>query len=188
MSGHVCEVHSEYVRDGEACRWCEARTAVHPNVPKGSTLCRCGEYAWAPWARPEERNGVIAGVAHSPEQCFKLDADPPGADALRVTGYFEPSGLNEQWGEWPGTRASPDVMAAMEDGIRRIIRARFRDDCIEAAYFMFDDADADRLLTEQHASLRWERVARRWNWKHRPSWLPGLAIVSAGKLREGVLR
>lgn len=129
MTGRVCPVHGEWTADG-VCRWCPvlpvvevvtqrnpAATTWRANV-KDMVSCRCGEYAWLPGA-PGERNGVIAGVAHSPGQCFKLDATPPEPEHTEAFIDADSSAIEES-----------------------------------------------RLLAI-HDIARWERVARRWNYKHR---------------------
>jgi hypothetical protein len=85
MTGRFCEVHGEYAPTG-TCRWCEPAPANTWEADhSGPTRCRCGKYAWAPGAA--ELNYVDPDrMAHSPEQCFKLDAEAPPSPTFTFAG------------------------------------------------------------------------------------------------------
>jgi hypothetical protein len=162
MTGRVCPVHGEWSDTG-ICRWCEEPKQpeprkVHPDVPKGSTFCRCGEYAWVSWCPANEREGVIAGVFHGPAQCFKPDAEPPAYDWTRGPEVDDPATL-------PLAVRSFDLEVALQELWRRM-RARAAKEPVCVPDFDAEDAEAARIAA-QHAALRWERVARRWEAKHR---------------------
>jgi hypothetical protein len=96
----------------------------------------------------------------------------------------KPSGANV-YGESPGARALREVKAYAEmlGPPPKPLPPTFtfaREDAI-AVHWILDFTPAicpedltaafDAEVAAQHAALRWERVARRWVWKHCPAWM-----------------
>lgn len=142
------------------------------NLPVGSVPCRCGEYSWLPECSPDMREGVISGVFHSPAQCFKLDAEPPAPDAEPSEKYSLKAvdALTHQWFIDRTNRAIADLLGPPPD-VAKILRTykpeylnrigfTATEPCLDYAH-----AQEELRLVEQHAALRWERVARRWKAK-----------------------
>jgi hypothetical protein len=198
MTGRVCAVHGEWSAIG-VCRWCEPTlpsvevltqknpapdAALRQAKVKDAIPCRCGEYFWM--GSQEERKAVVNGVAHSPEQCFKLAGEPPDAEALRIAHEllgappdaakilrtYKPEFLTRIGYDWTRGPAVEDLADAplavcsfdLEDALQELWRRVQARAATMPVYVPDFDAEAARLRSE-HAALRWERVARRWNWK-----------------------
>lgn len=158
MTGRTCPVHGEYSASG-VCRWCEPLPAPDalPPLPEGHTRCRCGRMAWTEYA-PRPFHEEYDGMVHSPEQCYAVAATPPA----------EPVSLPGLKGPWQ----KPDRVEVNEAGVPTY--TFILSDKTEEAYVWrlewtepVISEDWTRHLLAQHAALRWERVARRWNYKHR---------------------
>jgi hypothetical protein len=149
MTARVCPVHGEYAADG-VCRWCE----------------------------PEAIRSEPVYVVRPVEQVVGKETAAAKAPPKTITEYDWTRGPEVDTPEKLARIANVDVaprLNAVLDAINhawvRIIRARLQDDAIEAAHLMFSPLECGPLLAAERAALRWERVARRWVWKHCPAWM-----------------
>lgn len=139
MTARVCPVHGEYAADG-ICRWCEPDDTV--------------EFQYVPLEAhpPSPYWPAKAVTAKELVAEFGEFGESPGASALRDAAGLQRS-MNEFWCKLV-TRKLYSV------GLRFAATEAFIDAETHAA-------EESRLLA-QHAALRWERVARRWEAKHWP--------------------
>jgi hypothetical protein len=174
MTGRFCEVHGEYAADG-VCRWCEPMLPHVDVVTRTNPACPGSQFV-----RALHDHEAQDWTNYDPRYCHVCGPQASGAEALRdvkaMQGYDWTCGPDVDTSEKLARIANVDVappldaqtiLDAMNRAFSRIIRARLQDDAIEATRLVFSPQECGRLLLAEHAALRWERVARRWNYKHR---------------------